>query len=95
MPFAEDIAGTFFRESEFGTAATWNGQSAVVMLDAPTEDVLGGRGLSEEYQAQIPTADWPGISNGARVTIGGIDYVVREVRQLDDGKVKQLLLTKV
>ncbi len=42
MPFAVVIS-TFFNADEFASQATWGAFTANVILDTPTEDVLGGR----------------------------------------------------
>lgn len=107
--FAEDLS-VFFDAAEFGSAATWGALSATVLLDAPTEDVLGGRVQGIAYEATLPTAVFPGIGRGASVSIeapllyattgyaesgfvtGSQAYVVREVRLLDDGRIKRLAL---
>lgn len=93
MAFTEDLS-VFFDAAGFGLAATWGAYSATVLLDAPTEDVLGGRVSSDEYQATLPYASLPGIARGAAITIAGVAYTVREVDRLDDGAIKRLRLTK-
>lgn len=94
MPFAEDLS-VFFSASEFASQARWGALTANVLLDSPTEDVLGGRALSEEYEATMPSTALPGVSRGELLTIAGGTYKVREVRLLDDGLLKRLKLTFV
>lgn len=98
MPFDEDLSA-FFSSSEFAHVATWTPLggapvTANVMFDMPTEDVLGGRAISNEYLATLPATYFPGIDRKAEVTIGSDTYSVREVKLLDDGKLKTLALTK-
>lgn len=92
MAFTE-VIDLFF--ADFGDTATWNGHSAKVILDVSTEDILGGRVLSNEYSMTLPSVGFPGITRGAQVVLGASTYVVREIRYIDDGIVKELLVGKV
>lgn len=94
MAFAEDLS-VFFQTAEFALAATWGALTANVILDMPTEDVLGGQSNSNEYMAMLRSSDFPDIARGASIAINSVNYKVREVRLLDDGAVKALLLSKV
>jgi hypothetical protein len=89
---AEDL-GIFF--ADFGVAATWGGNTATVLLDAATEDMLGGRVIAAEYTITMESAEFPGIARDAQVVIGADTYRVREVRLLDDGAVKELMVAKL
>lgn len=91
MPFAESL-DTFF--ADFGDDATWGVLTEKVLLDTPTEDILGGRALSVEFRITMQAAGFPAIARGANVTIGAVTYVVREVRLVGDGKLKELLVGK-
>ena len=93
MAFAEDMS-VFFNAAGFAQAATWGALSANVILDAPTEDILGGRSQSNEYLMTLPAASFPGIARGATVQIGLTAYTVREVKLLDDGALKALSVSK-
>ena len=94
MPFAEDLS-VFFQSSEFASTATWGGLTANVIFDSPAQDILGGRGISTEYTAVLPAAEFPDIARGDEVTIAGAVYTLREYpRLLDDGATKQLILSK-
>lgn len=92
MSFAEAI-DVFF--ADFGDTATWNGYTQKVLLDAPTEDILGGRVLSNEYIMTLPSVAFPAIAKGASIVVGAATYTVREVRTIDDGLIKELLVSKV
>ena len=86
--FADDAtAAGFFDATEFGRVATFGARTAVVLLDAPDDDVLGGRALSREYAMRYRAADLPGLVREAALTIDGSTYAVREVRRLGDGAV--------
>lgn len=94
MPFAENLA-VFFSATEFASVAVWSGHTANVIMDAPTQDILGGKAQSNEYAMLLPTADLPGINRGASVVVDGVTYTVRESPDLrDDGKLKHVKLTK-
>lgn len=100
MPFAEDMS-VFFNAGEFGTVATFTfpgrrAETAVVLLDSPTQDVLGSKAQSNEFAIRLPVAAFPGINRGHVVTINGADFEVRESPDLiDDGAVKHIKLTKL
>lgn len=100
MAFAEDMTA-FFSTAEFAVSATFTpagggaSVSASVILDAPTEDILGGDGLSDEYAITYAATDLVGIKSGATGTINAVAYKVREVKLLDDGKLKRASLSKV
>lgn len=100
MPFAEDMS-VFFDTAGFAVSATFTpsaggaAQTASVILDSPTEEVFGGEGLSNEYLITYPTSSLVGIRKGDTGVIEGITYRVREVRLLDDGKLKTATLSKV
>lgn len=78
--------------AEFAINASWNGQLAKVILNEPTEDILGGRAQSASYTATLPSNVFQGISRGAIVQIGALTYRVNEVRTLSDGALKRLTL---
>jgi len=90
----EDLS-VFFDQAVFAVPAVWNGQTTSVMLDSPTEDILGGRGQSNEYRIMLPTSDFAAIRRGDVVTIEGVEYTVRESPDLlTDGKIKSVKLTR-
>lgn len=99
MAFAEDLS-VFFSSAEFAVEATFApasggaAVSALVILDTPTGDVLGGDALSEEYAITCPAAALPGVRRGDRGVVAGVAYRVREVRLVDDGGLKKLLLSR-
>ena len=92
--FAEDLT-VFFSATEFATVATWGALSANVLLNAPTEDLLGGRTQGIAYEALLAASAFPGIARGDEVTIAAVAFVVREVPAVGDGALKRLLLATV
>lgn len=94
MPRPDDLA-RFFVFDEFASHATWGDLETAVIFDAPTEEILGGRGLSNEYTALLPAVEFPGIARGDSVAIDGISYTLREnPRLVEDGALKRITLTK-
>lgn len=102
--FSEDMS-VFFDATVFGTASTWTPsaggaqQSANVIVDMPTEDLLGGRVASNEYVFMCASTSYPSISRGEVVVIATGEYAgsytVREARFVDDGRIKALSVAKV
>lgn len=100
MAFAEDMT-VFFGQGDFAVQAVFTpagggaSVSASVILDMPTEGVFNNEMLSDEYLITCASSSLPGIKAGATGTVDGTNYKVREVKMLDDGKLKQAKLTKV
>lgn len=100
MAFAEDM-DTFFNADEFGVEASFvptsggAAQTATVLFDIPTESVLGGEVLSDEPSITYPASALPGIRAGDNGIIEGVQYRVREVMRIDDGKLKMARLTRI
>ena len=100
MAFAEDMS-VFFDTAGFAVSATFApeaggaAQTANVIFDSPTEQMFGGESLSNEYLITYPATALPDIRKGDRGVIEGVTYRVREIRLLDDGKLKTALLSKV
>jgi hypothetical protein len=92
--FTEDLSVFFDSASGFATAAAWGSEAANVILDMPSEDILGGKSSSEEYTAQLATTAWAGVVRGSSITIGAWAYKVRDISMMGDGATKQLKLTR-
>ena len=91
--FADDpFADGFFDLGAFGRVATFGASTAVVLLDAPADDVMGGRVMTREYEARMRSTALPGVARGSVITIDGSAYQVREVRLEGDGAIKALQL---
>jgi uncharacterized protein (DUF2237 family) len=95
MPFAEDLS-VFFNAAEFASVATWGAYTASVILDKPTEDILGAKAQSNEYAITMPAYQFPGINRGDQLVIGADTFKVRESPDfISDGSLKHLKLTKL
>lgn len=65
------------------------------ILDAPTNIMGDSMVLSNDYVLTAKTADFGGLLYGDPITVDGVNYQVRENRQVEDGKLCEILLTKV
>lgn len=93
MAFTENLALFFDAASGFADLATWNGSTVSAIYSAPAEDVLSGEATGTDYSLTMPATAWPGIARGATVTVTGKGtFTVREVRPLDDGAIKRVIL---
>lgn len=91
MPFAEDLA-PFFSAAEFASAVVWGAQTANGIIDQASDDIMGGRAIGQDIELTLPAASLPNIARGASITVDGTAWLVREVRLLDDGALKRLML---
>lgn len=100
MAFTEDM-DVFFADDEFGVEATFvplsggAAQTAVVIMNTPTETVLGGEMLSDDITMTYPATALPSIRAGDSGVIEGVQYRVREVMRIDDGRLKMARLMRV
>ena len=99
MAFAEDMTA-FFSAGEFAVLAVFTPsggaqEQAAVIFDTPTDDVLGGNVLSQEYAMTYPASAMPSVRTGDYGAIGGERYRIRELRLVGDGGLKRAKLSKV
>ena len=94
MAFTEDL-DLFLNTAEMAVAAVSGDISGNVILDMPGETVAGGMVITTEYMATGKTSDFGGLLYGDPITVDGINYQVREVMLIDDGKFCQLALSKL
>lgn len=88
-----------FDTSEFGSAATWTAQggspvAGVVLFDAPGALVLDDV-MATDYLITYATATWPTVADRDVVTIGAVQYLVRQVMPLDDGRLARAALKRL
>jgi hypothetical protein len=81
--------------ADFGLPVTAGVIAGVGILDMPTQVVADGMVLSTDYTLTAKTADFGGLYFGDPVTVDGVNYQVREVRKLDDGKFCEISLSKL
>mgnify|MGYP006274710903 CR=1 FL=1 len=70
---------------DFGVSCTAGAVTALGLLDMPTQVLAGEMVLSTDYTLTARFSDFGGLVYGDSITVGGVIYQVREVRQLDDG----------
>lgn len=79
---------------EFGVDVVFGAYQASGLLDSPTE-VIGGRGLSNQYRLEYVTAELPGLVRGSAITVDGVAYTLREDPGLiGDGVMSEVMLSK-
>jgi hypothetical protein len=92
MAFSEDL--NLFLD-DFGVSCTAGAISALGILDMPTQVLAGDMVLSSDYTLTARAADFGGLLYGDGITVDGVNYQVREVRRLDDGKFCEVSLSKL
>mgnify|MGYP006266974905 CR=1 FL=1 len=93
MALNEDL-GIFL--SDFGVSCTAGAISAFGILDMPSQIIAtDGMVLSTDYMLTARAADFGGLLYGDGITVDGVNYQVREVRRVDDGKFVEIALMKL
>ena len=82
-------------EATFVPASGGAAQTPQVIFDSPTNDVLGADSFSTDYSIMYQASQLPSVRKGDRGVVDGVTYKVREVRLMDDGRIKQAILTKL
>lgn len=70
--------------ADFGKTVVFNGTTVKGILDMPTEVLSGNMVLSTDYQLTFKTSALA-LSYASAITVDGIAYTVKSVRQVDDG----------
>lgn len=92
MALSEDLS-VFL--NDFGVSCTAGAISALGILDMPSQILSGDMVLSTDYTLTARAADFGGLYYGDGITVAGVNYQVREVRQIDDGAFVEIGLTKL
>lgn len=71
--------------TDFGSNVVFGTLTVKGILDAPTEVLSGNMVLSTDYQLTFKTAALPNLGYASAITVAGIAYTVKSVRQIDDG----------
>lgn len=84
MDFSGDLAALY---ADFGVTAVRNGAtSALVILDQPGMEIVGGEVIATDYSIRFPTASFPPVKRLDTFLISGVTYTAREDAQpLQDG----------
>lgn len=81
--------------NDFGVVVVFGGITTKGILDAPGEVVAGGMVLSTDYQLTFQTSTMTALDYQSALTAGGVSFIVREVRALDDGAFSVASMSKV
>lgn len=79
----------------FGSDVVFGSVTGKGILDAPTNVIADGMVLTTDYLLTVKTSTFSSAKYGDAITVDGVEYKVRESRQIDDGKLSEILLTKV
>ncbi len=79
--------------ADFGVAVTGT-VSGTAVLDMP-DQIVSGIAISTEFALTARTSVFGGLIFGDTLTVGGINYQVREVSKVDDGVFCRVALQKV
>ena len=92
MAFTEDLDLFFsdFQDTVVFSSATYKG-----ILDEPDEMIADGVILTTDYQLTAKTSDLGSAAFDSTLTVNSVNYKVRSVKKIDDGKLCILSLTKV
>jgi hypothetical protein len=91
MAISEDLS-IFL--NDFGVSCTAGAISALGILDMPSQVLAGDMVLSTDYTLTARFADFGGLRYGDPITVAGVNYQVRETRQIDDGAFVEIGLQK-
>lgn len=90
MPFAETPA-LFL--AQFGVLAVRGAESAKVLFDQQSSQILDGQVIDTELAIEMPSAQWPDLARNELLTVDGGSYRVREAEPLPpDGAWKRITL---
>ena len=88
---ADDL-GVFL--GDYGVSATSGATTANVILDEPTQELVGDLVLSTDYQITAKASDFGTLTAGTSITVNSVAYTVRETRLIDDGLFCEISLQK-
>ena len=98
MAFPSDVSA-FYVDGESATLRPAAGGAPVtgrVILDQPGANLFNGSVSTTDYTLRYPTATFPRVEVGDRITIGRTDYQVRDVPQpVADGLEATVSLAKL
>jgi hypothetical protein len=92
MALTEDL-GIFL--DDFGVSCTAGAVTALGILDMPTQVLAGDMVLSTDYTLTCRNADFGRLLFGDSITVDGVNYQVKETRQLDDGAFVEIGLMRL
>lgn len=86
-----DLDALFF---DLADTVTIGSKSIKGIFDMPDELVGGGVVISRDYQLLVKSSDISALSDGDTLTVRSQIYEVRQIRQIDDGQLSRIMLSK-
>lgn len=81
--------------ADFGTTVTKStGATFTAIFDHPDEIIAGGMVMTTSYKLTAKYSDVSSLANGDTLRIAKIQYLVKEVRQTDDGSFAEVYISK-
>lgn len=80
---------------DFGVPVTAGSVSGLGVFDMPSQVVADGMVLTTDYKLTVKTSQFGSLLYGDGVMVDGVNYQVREAMRLDDGRMTELMLTKL
>ena len=71
--------------NDFGSTVVFGAITVKGILDMPTEVLSGNMVLSTDYQLTFKASALANLGYGSELTVDGVAYTVKSVRQIDDG----------
>ena len=81
--------------ADFGVTCTAGAVTAKGIFDMPSQVVADGVVLTTDYKLTVRTEDFGSLLYGDGIAVDGVNYQVREAMKIDDGKITELMLTKL
>lgn len=78
-----------------GVTVTSGAVSGMGILDMPGQVILDGMVVNTDYILTASASEFGGLIYGAAVTVGGVNYSVRESRLIGDGLMCEISLQKL
>lgn len=89
--FTENTAQFF---TEFGVSATFGSDTGLVLFDTPEQIVAGGDVISAEYKITYRSALFAALKYNDTITVNGTSYRVNTVQAIQDGALKEAILSQ-
>jgi hypothetical protein len=81
--------------ADFGVTCTAGAITGTGILDMPGQVLGNGMVLSTDYTLTCKAADFGGLLYGDGILVNGVGYQVKEVRNLDDGAMVEISMSKL
>lgn len=85
----------FFQTAHFASAVVWGAVSGTGIFDAPSDLLHGEDIVSTDYTLLVKTSEFGGVKYGDGITVDGVPFTVRYIKQIDDGLLATIVMTKV